>query len=109
MRRLWLIAAMSGLFVSGVLIGSLSTPGARADKPVPAVATEVTPGPGVYQPYSSATPYYFPGRWQVIVAPSPTGTGAVSVLLDLQTGESYILQRAQNAITGYAWVHLERR
>lgn len=110
MQRLLTIAVLAVIFAGGMLAGSLSTPAVRGDK-LPATAQPVqypgiTPSPAYPQPAPGILAYP-PVRWQIFSF-YPTNPGQVVViLLDTQTGASFVLHRFNE--TNYSWVPLSMR
>ncbi|HEY3418449.1 MAG TPA: hypothetical protein VGM23_16355 [Armatimonadota bacterium] len=110
MQRLIMAAALTMALGVGMLAGGMLTHYAGAQTPgVPGTLTNNTP--------NYATPgYQYPGialiqnRWQIVVIPTGTPNGAITLLLDSQTGDSYALRPEQILPgPGYTWVRLVRR
>lgn len=100
---LFVTLAILMMLTGGVLItsGHADTPASRTDP-------GITGGP--LYPLPAAAPYtsYLPARWQVITVFNSERQEYVSLLLDTQTGETFVL-RPDPGNAAYSLVRLGRR
>ena len=132
MQRLTLALVMTAIFVGGLLVGSFTTPAARSQTiggisgipsmPSPApIPPAVYGGAGTPVPPTSYGPLneqyapnlvYQTGRWQIfsfVNANPPVNQSAyLVILLDAQSGDSYLL-RPDITQTSATWVRIDRR
>lgn len=104
MRRILLIGALVASFGLGVMSGGL-LPAAQGEAPgsnpnLPQVVPLIPPYTSVY----SVTQ----GRWQVFNLPSPDRTQVLTILLDSNTGDSYMLVPSRVARVPFTWERLDR-
>ena len=109
MQRLLLIGALLVAFGGGMLAGGM-LPAAKAD-PNPTL-TQTYPAPGVRS--APGTPYYLSEpfvyqRWFVTLIPRGVNESPMVVLVDSQTGFSYLLRPAPGEPSGLAWELINRR
>ncbi len=103
-RKILLVAlAMLMMLAGGVLMTTV-----RADTPAMRNDPGITGGP--LYPLPAAAPYnsYLPARWQVITVFNSERQEFVSLLLDTQTGETFVL-RPDPGNAAYSLVRLGRR
>jgi len=124
MRRFTLGLALAGMLGAGMLLGSVWTPGAHGGTPATATATArpadygapgmnaQPPFGGAYPPPGTAYPLYSTSRWQVYTFynanPAVNQSSYLVILLDGQTGESFLL-RPDITQTSASWVRIDRR
>ena len=121
MRRMVLGLAMAGVLGVGMLLGSALTPNARGETATKVVAhpadyagAPIAPPPNGLQNYSSNIPYpiYSTMRWQIYpfynANPIAGQSGYLVILLDGQTGDSFLL-RPDLTQTSASWVRIDRR
>ncbi|MHB9024299.1 MAG: hypothetical protein ACYC7E_09000 [Armatimonadota bacterium] len=109
MQRLLLAAALAVALGVGMLAGSMMTP--RVSAQTPGAPGRITNDPTYLNP---GTQYpgvvYVQNRWQIVVLPTGAGGAAITLLLDTQTGDSYVLRPEQVLPgPGYTWIRLVRR
>ena len=101
MRRIYLIGALLTAFALGVWGGSLLTPAqGQTPPPTPQVASAV--------PYALPVYTYMQGRWQLFTILSPDRAQTLTILLDSNTGASYLLVPGRTARVPYTWERLDR-
>jgi hypothetical protein len=104
MRRILLIGALVASFGLGVLSGGF-LPVAQGQAPgsnpnLPQVVPLIPPYTSVYSVVQ--------GRWQVLSLPSPDRTQMLTMLLDGNTGASYLLVSSRTTRVQFTWERLDR-
>ena len=112
MQRLFLMGALLIAFGIGIMVGGV-IPAVKA-APVtntPAVAEYTADGnvrPGTGTPFYLNEPYLYQ-RWFLTIIPQGANVSPLVVLVDSQTGASFLLRPAPGEPAGLSWLLIDRK
>lgn len=117
MKRLLLAGGLLMAFGFGIIAGVM-LPTVKAGEPPAQLKTVqmpldgtsplIHPGPPTF-PFFVSQPFHSVIRWQTIVVPQYEPNISLIILLDSQTGASYVLRHDNNEPGGYSWYLLDRK
>jgi hypothetical protein len=99
-----------GLFLvlgTVTVVGSLLPAAKAAPAPVPAQYTTPVVPQALPAVPAGASPYFVLPRWQIITITNPDRSSTVTILLDSNTGESFLLTPMPGR-SGYVWESINR-